>query len=398
LNKQFPHRFGPVTVLRCQPHGAGAHLPRVESFLSLLWAGANQNCNVKSVVRFTAFLWFFGCVVISVQAFTSLYVFGDGVSTTTNNYSLPAFYYGHRFCNGRVWVEVLAERQGITYESNKNWSYYGHYSPNLVANVNGFPAPTDALTSLFVVWVNDADFVDFVQRLTPYTTNNLPAWTSALNQSLTNHFNVVTNLYGKGARTLIMPKAVDLMKVPQYSGLVSAASKSFIRQRVIDFNAAFTAGLSNTAASLPGLTIYVPDFFALLDDAVAHPMNYGFTNATSDALDDGYTAFNGPGTNYVFWDYLNPTAKFQMVSADIAQQLMAPVRISNIVPLAGTNRLIIENTPVGRNGFVDASTNFANWTTTQAITSSNTTQTILVSAVGPWQFYRLRFPFSWTWP
>lgn len=355
---------------------------------------------MKSLVRFTLCVWLFGWVVISAQAFTSLYAFGDGVSTTTNNYSLPGFYYGHRFCNGRVWIEVLAERQGITYESNKNWSYYGHYSPNLVANVNSFPAPPDALSSLFVVWVIDADFVGFLANasFTPYTTNNIAIWTNAINQSLSNHFKVVTNLYAKGARTLIMPKAVDLTKVPYYSGLVSAASKSFIRQRIIDFNTAFTAGLSNATASLPGLTICVPDFFTLLDDAVAHPMNYGFTNATSDALDDGYTVLNGPGTNYVFWDYLNPTAKFQMVIADQVQQLIAPVYLSGIAPLTGTSQLVIGNTPVGRNGFVEGTTNFVNWTTAQSITSSNVTQTVLVPAFGPSRFYRLRFPFSWSWP
>jgi len=45
-----------------------------------------------------------------------------------------------------VWVEVLAQRQGLNYESSKNWSYYGHYSANLVTNVNSFAAPTNANT------------------------------------------------------------------------------------------------------------------------------------------------------------------------------------------------------------------------------------------------------------
>jgi hypothetical protein len=53
---------------------------------------------------------------------------------------------------------------------------------------------------------------------------------------------------------------------------------------------------------------------------------------------------------------------------------------------------------VGRNGFVEGSTNFGNWTTTQAITSSNVTQTVSVPAIAPHEFYRLRFPLSWTWP
>ena len=39
--------------------------------------------------------------------FTSLYTFGDGVSTTTNGPG-GVYYHGNRFTNGRVWVEVLA--------------------------------------------------------------------------------------------------------------------------------------------------------------------------------------------------------------------------------------------------------------------------------------------------
>ena len=82
--------------------------------------------------------------------------------------------------------------------------------------------------------------------------------------------------------------------------------------------------LNQARASLPGLTIYAPDFFTLLDNMVTHPANYGFSNATSDAIDDGYTVLNGPGTNYLFWDYQDPTAKAHEVMADTAQQMISP--------------------------------------------------------------------------
>ena len=167
----------------------------------------------------------FGPVVFAAQAaFTSLYVFGDGVCTTTNGPG-GSYYYGKRYCNGQVWVEVLAQRQGLTYESNKNWSYYGHYTSQLVTNVNNFAAP-DASNALFVVWCADADFVWNVQN---YGTN-MTQWTNAINQSLTNHFKAITNLYhAKGARTLIMPNAVDLTKVPFYLNYTN--QQNFIRQR-----------------------------------------------------------------------------------------------------------------------------------------------------------------------
>ena len=89
-----------------------------------------------------------------------------------------------RNSNGRVWVELLAQQLGLNtnfwYSNNilnqvpytnlsastTNWSYstnnrsfYGNYSPFLVTNINHFTAPADAATALFIVWVNDADFV-----------------------------------------------------------------------------------------------------------------------------------------------------------------------------------------------------------------------------------------------
>ncbi len=97
----------------------------------------------------------------------------------------PAFITVYRYCNGRVWVELLAQQLNLTnnywysnnisnhlsytnlsasstnwsYSSN-NWSFFGHYSSILVTNINNFAAPPDASNALFIVWVNDADFVD----------------------------------------------------------------------------------------------------------------------------------------------------------------------------------------------------------------------------------------------
>jgi hypothetical protein len=92
-------------------------------------------------------LLLFRLIILPAKAaFTSFYIFGDAVSTTTNNTS-GGNYYGQRFSNGRVWVELLAQRQGITYESNKNRSYFGHDSAALVTSVNNLSAPADANTS-----------------------------------------------------------------------------------------------------------------------------------------------------------------------------------------------------------------------------------------------------------
>jgi phospholipase/lecithinase/hemolysin len=388
---------------------------------------------VKRFIQFTGGVLLFGLVVFQVQAaFTSLYVFGDGVSTTTNNpIAGTEPYYGLRRSNGRVWVELLAQQLGLTnnfwysnnianqvsytnltatttnwsYSSN-NWSFYGDYSPIVMNSVSNFVAPANASNALFIIWVNDADFVGDMGNIYYPSGTNITLWTNAINQSLTNHWEIITNLYyAKGVRTLVMPNAVDITEVPQYD-LISSPNKSFIRQMVINFNASFATILSNAMASCPGLKIYEPDFFSLLDNVITNAAAYGLTNVLSggqsiDAIENlSNPALNGPGANYVFWDAIDPTAKLHAVLADTVKQLIAPVQISQITSQNGTNQLNMANIPIGPNGIVQGSTNLAltNWTTVTNFKSTNSTQSVFVPISGPLQFYRLSFPFAWTWP
>lgn len=374
-----------------------------------------QHRIVKCLIGLAASALVFSLLVVSARAgFNSIYIFGDTVSSTTDNtgpYPSPTNFFGQRYSNGRVWVEVLAQRQGLTngsvtdphwaYSSN-NWSYFYHTSSALVQDVGNFSPPTSATNALFVVWVNDADFVDDVDN----DHTNIAQWTNSMNLSLTNHFVAITNLYAKGARTLVMPNAVDITKVPEYSDYGSN-NLAFIRQRIIDFNAAFSTTLvSRIKSNCPGMTVYVPDFFALLDKIWTNAAAYGLTNAGTYALNQNGShkltnlSMTGPGTNYIWWDDEDPTAKVQEIMADVAQQLLSPVRIGGVTALNGSNRLDVTNLPVGLNGFVDGVTNLAPaiWTAQANFSSTNMTQSIFVTAAGPSWFYRLRFPFVWTWP
>ena len=96
----------------------------------------------------------------------------------------------------------------------------------------------------------------------------------------------------------------------------------------------------------------------------------------------------------------DPTAKVHAIMAEIAQQLIAPPQISQITSQNGTNQLDLANVPVGLNGIVLGSTNLAltNWTTVTNFNSTNSVQPVFVPMSGPMQFYRLNFPFAWTWP
>ena len=352
--------------------------------------------------------------------FSSIYIFGDGTSATTN-YPNSANYYGNRYSNGRCWVEVLAQRQGLgaTSLAGTNWNYstnnhsfYGHYSHLLVTNVNNFTAPANASNCLFVIWVANADFVEDISAFPPPSSTNLVSWTNAVNQHLTNHIRAITNLYAKGMRTLIAPNAVDLTKVPQYSGITVSAPgyRNFIRQRTIEFNNAYSNRLNQIEASNPGLNIVYVDVFSLLDDAEAAAAKYGLTNvldfdtSITDAQEHLTPAqaaiLNGPGTNYVWWGQIAPSARFHEVIADTVQQLLSPVNLVDIIPVNTSNQLQLMNAPVGMNGIVQFLGDLAqtNWQTNSFFTVSNVTQTTFVNPTNSQRFYRLKFPWQWTWP
>jgi len=339
---------------------------------------------------------------LAEPAFTSLHVFGDSASTTTNG-PASAFYYNRRYSNGRMWVEVLASWRAMPFNvTNDNQSFWEHYSPILVTNVSLYTPPPDVGTALYVVWVNNADmYKNFYTPPQIYDDSNIATWTNNNNAWVSNHYKIITNLYDKGVRTLLMPNAVDLTKTPNFAPGLTDPERAWIRQRTIEFNTSFHTMLTNTAATYSNLTIYSTDIFSLFDSVLANPSSYGMTNPGVGALEDpNLTDFslNGPGANYVYWDFIHPTAKFQMLFAREAHALIWPSRISSITSSSGTNQLTAVNLALGRDGVVQSSTSFTTWTNVQSFPSTNTTQVIPVPASGPLQFYRLQFPFTWVWP
>ncbi len=338
-------------------------------------------------------------------AFTSFYVFGDGLSAATTNLPAGPLYYGDRYANGRVWVELLAQQQGLTFYPSRNKSYFGNTSSDLAGEINSFN-PTNASNALVVVWVNNADL--YYPALDPSPT--LAEFNAVINQAQTNHYKAITNLYARGIRTLVMPNVVDISTVPAFNKYT--AYTNLFHQAATNYNVAFSATLNSvrTNSNYPGLTIYVPDFFVLLTNLLAHPANYGVTNAlvnglstyALDAQNHGLPTanINGYGTNYIFWDDTDPTAMVHNWMASLAQQLISPVKISDITTLNGSNRLDLLNVPVGQNGLVlgRADLGVGSWATNASFISTNTIQSVLFPATESQGFYRLIFPVVWTWP
>ena len=382
-----------------------------------------------------------------------MYVFGDALSTTTNNsYGLSGSevkdYYGGRYSNGRVWVEVLAQRLGIGISNN--WSYYGCGSSNIYLNVSNFPiAPSVASNAVVVVWGNNADL--FNQLVNSQATTSQASWTAAINAGQTYELSIIKTLNSEGVRTLIMPSVVDISEVPYFSQSYVASYLQLLHANSVAYNTVFSNTLNQARAAYPGLTIYEPNFFALLNNVLTNASAYGLIDALTNGLpEDAMDALgknvntNGLGSNYIYWDELDPTAKLHEIMADLAMQAVAPVGIDGLnisynanTPSNTINQIIVTNMPVGLSGYVEnvfsgatnsvwaTVTNFTATTPTQSLyvispllppfigpsgfgsinpntpgsgsSSSTGTSTNSIS-VGEMEAYQLRLPYSWQWP
>lgn len=403
---------------------------------------------MKNQIKLTLFIVLLGLAATSARAaFTSFHVFGDGLSCTATNPGAGPYYYGKRYSNGRVWVEVLAQQQGLVFNAASNiHSFFGNTSDKLASEINAYTPPADAGNALVVIWVNNADMYYPALDSSP----TIQKFNTVIGLAVTNQFKAITNLYAKGIRTLVMPNAVDISTIPQFNNYIQY--KSLLRQASLNYNAAFYTMLDQARTRCPGINIVVPDYFALLEKLLARPADYGLINPlldqgngalSIDAMDDpalSDKSLNGPGANYIFWDYADPTAKVHYIMASLAQQLVSPAQISRLTQIDGSNRLDLVNVPVGMNGFLDGSTNLATaWTLVTGFNSTSTTASIFVATPplpanfgaepgsggsgGPpvpgssssgttstsgtnssslvnfnVQLYRLRFPYTWVWP
>ena len=107
-------------------------------------------------------------------------------------------------------------------------------------------------TALVVVWCNNADLVEFTQtNAPPYTNSDKTAWTTFIDQAVTRHTQAVTRLYNKGVRTLVMPNSVNIAATPYYN--LNSTDASFLRQRAIQYNTAFSAAMTCAACSGVGV-------------------------------------------------------------------------------------------------------------------------------------------------
>jgi phospholipase/lecithinase/hemolysin len=123
---------------------------------------------------------------------------------------------------------------------------------------------------------------------------------------------IVNGLQSIGVKNILVPGMPDLGKTPSYIGHGIGPLGS-------QLSAYFNAELVN---DLQGKGVYYFDTYSLMDDVVANPAKYGFTNVT-DPCFDGVNVCADP-TKYLFWDTFHPTTTADAILAANFYQAATP--------------------------------------------------------------------------
>jgi uncharacterized repeat protein (TIGR03803 family) len=142
-------------------------------------------------------------------AYSSMYVFGDSLSAVSGGgmqYPPPLGtsvdnYWNGRFSNGRVWVEYLADLQGITLNTNNDFSWFGGGSGSIQKTLvsGNFYPPPDFATSLCIFWPACSDC--FALALFAGTNS----WSPTLAELGSYETATVGLLYTQGMGTVLIP-------------------------------------------------------------------------------------------------------------------------------------------------------------------------------------------------
>jgi phospholipase/lecithinase/hemolysin len=181
----------------------------------------------------------------------------------------------------------------------------------------GGTAPPD---HLYVMWIGGNDLNDALIAL---ETDNTGATSVAIIQAaVASEASSLQALYAAGARTFLIPSAVNFALSPYVRSLGPTAQ--FVATQ---FAAAYNGGLDQVVAAssaLPGIKFIRFDGNALFAQIEAQPAAFGITDAldsclTFDAIGDAICA---TPNRYLFWDGIHPTAAGHRIIADAALQVL----------------------------------------------------------------------------
>ncbi|HTH67995.1 MAG TPA: autotransporter domain-containing protein [Rhodanobacter sp.] len=299
----------------------------------------------------------------SATDFSNVIVFGDSLSDGGNIALASGSPVPMRFTTnpGTTTAENVAAGLGFTLAPSvaggTDFAWGGAGFVNNVAAVptipqqlqmylgaNGGKADSHAL---YQVWGGANDVFYLSAALTD--PNAIAAGTVTAAQT---ELGVLGGLQAAGARYVVVYNLPDLGKTPS-AAAGGAATQAGATQLAVIYNGVLNSGLAQLSNN--GLNIIPVNTFALLNEVIANPSAYGFSNVTAPACTggsgssiqcgpqgSGAPVTYAPGTDqtYLFADGVHPTtAAHAMLSQYVASVIHAPEQISLLgeAPLAASN-------------------------------------------------------------
>jgi outer membrane lipase/esterase len=310
--------------------------------------------------------------------YSRIFVFGDSLSDTGNLFIMtdevpfqdtvpvsPPYFEG-RFSNRRVWVEQLATRLGhearAFLDGGTNYAFGGAkaaldtdelfsgalevFIPSIRSQVSNLffgkpgsdfpfddfpfdlPSPFEGAdpSALYVVWGGPNDLRPVVQQGGQST--------KVAQSSARSLARAIQELAENGAVHFLVANMPDLGQTPESLAL-GAERRAFATELSEVFNDTLETSLRALEAEF-AISISRFDTFKPLRQAVANPAAFGFTNVTDPCLTvpDGDEPSEAPfvgGTpcarprEYLFWDFIHPSAAAHKVLADFAFRALPPM-------------------------------------------------------------------------
>jgi phospholipase/lecithinase/hemolysin len=291
--------------------------------------------------------------------FSGIVVFGTSLSDTGNGFALvgevgtppdyslgpqltPTLPYakgGHHLSNGATWIEQFARPLGLAGSVRPALQGSGRATNFAVGTARARPIPLNfdlttqvntfllqsggvaAPDALYVIEMGGADVRDAFEEALRPGGNPGAILQAAVASIVTN----IQTLYAAGAREFLVWNVPNVALTPAGRSLGPAAG--LVGAMVTEtFNDALSLSLSQPPVStLPGIILERLNAFQLLNDIIANPVAFGFTNVTSACVTPDVPSFECHNPDeFLFWDGIHPTKAGHAVIAQKAVDVLNP--------------------------------------------------------------------------
>ena len=279
---------------------------------------------------------------VAAHAYSAFYVFGDSLSDVGNVYAAtggaePASPYSNgQFSNGPIWAQDLSNSLGLgalkpSLTGGTDYAFGSATTSNPSTESTAVPTLTQQLgmflaavggiapsSALYSVWIGGNDLLNILDSGTTGPTALTEAQAAAQSAATD-----IGTLVTQGARNVLVPLVPDLGVTPAAIAADAGAAGTLLAQT---YNAALEADIGGLG-SVPGLDLTYLDTFSLIDEAVADPGAFGFTNVTAPCYVGPFTGGGSVCADpnfYLFWDMDHPSAAAHAGIAAAADAALVP--------------------------------------------------------------------------